>query len=51
MDVSEVDSYVRDAIVDEIIECTCKDMRHENGENTDDAGRVSVGGEIWLYRR
>lgn len=43
---------VVDAIVDEVIETNCRDMRQEGSNgNTDSRGRVVVGGEIFLYRR
>ena len=51
--VDEVSSRdVVDAIVDEIVECTCRDNRREPGNgNNESKGRVVVGGEIFLYRR
>lgn len=44
---------VVEAIVDEIMECTCRDNRGERSpnNNTEDSGRVEVGGEIFLYRQ
>lgn len=53
MTAEEVTSRdVVDAIVDEVIEANCRDMRREaSGCNTDSRGRVIVGGEIFLYRR
>ena len=47
----DADIWIRDAIVDEIIECTTNDMRHAPGANTDDRGKLTIGGEIWIYRR
>ena len=53
MTADEVTSRdVVDAIVEEVIEANCRDMRQEhNSGNTDSRGRVVVGGEIFLYRR
>ena len=53
MTADEVTSRdVIDAIVDEVIEANCRDMRREdNNGNTDSRGRVVVGGEVFLYRR
>lgn len=53
MSADEVTSRdVVDAVIDEILECNCRDMRREAGNgNTDSSGRVTVGGEIFLYRR
>jgi len=53
MSADEVTSRdVVDAIIDEVIEANCRDMRQEPGNgNTDSRGRVVVGGEIFLYRR
>lgn len=53
MTADEVTSRdVIDAIVDEVIEANCRDMRREaSGGNTDSCGRVVVGGEVFLYRR
>jgi len=44
---------VVEAIVDEIMECTCRDNRGERSlnNNTEECGRVTVGGEIFLYRQ
>ena len=43
---------VVDAIVDEVMEANCRNMRGEaSGCNTDICGRVVVGGEVFLYRR
>jgi|GEM_PF-6941300 len=44
---------VREAIVDEVMECHCRDMRRETSSsgNTADRGRVTVGGQAYLYRR
>lgn len=44
---------VVEAIVDEIMECTCRDNRGERSpsNNTEESGRVEVGGEIFLYRQ
>ena len=43
---------VVDAIVDEVMEANCRDMRREDSNgNTDSRGRVVVGGEVFLYRR
>ena len=53
MTADEVTSRdVVDAIVEEVIEANCRDMRQEDGNgNTDSRGRVVVGGEVFLYRR
>ena len=53
MTVDEITSRdVVDAIVDEVIEANCRDMRQEDSNaNTDSRGRVVVGGEVFLYRR
>ena len=53
MTADEVTSRdVVDAVVDEILECVCRDNRGEHGNgNTEDAGRVTVGGQVFLYRR
>lgn len=53
MTADEVSSRdVVDAIVDEVIEANCRDMRQEDSNgNTDSRGRVVVGGEVFLYRR
>ena len=48
----DVPAAVREAVADEVVEAMCRDMRREpSSGNTDDAGRVNVGGMIWLYRR
>ena len=49
----EVPEHVREAVTDEVAEAICRDMRREPhpAGNTDDAGRVEVGGVVWLYRR
>ena len=50
--LAEAEPHVREAVSDEVAETWMRDVRHEPAtENTDDAGRVEVGGEIWLYRR
>lgn len=43
---------VREAIVDEVLECHCRDMRREtsSSRNTAERGRVTVGGQVYLYR-
>lgn len=53
MTADEVTSRdVVDAIVEEVLEANCRDMRQEDSSgNTDSRGRVVVGGEIFLYRR
>lgn len=53
LDLSDEDvpAAVREAVADEIAEAMCRDMRREpHAGNTDEAGRVNVGGMIWLYR-
>lgn len=42
---------VQDAISSEVGEAMHAGMRHEERENTDDAGTVDVGGQRWVYRR
>lgn len=48
-----VPGYVRDEVADEIVEAMLRDVRREPhvGGNTDEGGRINVGGEIWIYRR
>lgn len=49
--ILDLPADVRDAIADEILECSCRDMRHEAGNgNAEHRGRVTVGGQIYLYR-
>jgi hypothetical protein len=51
MPLDEQFDEVVEAIVAEILECTCRDMRHEESNgNTESRGRVVVGGQVWLYR-
>ena len=43
---------VKEAVAGEVGEAMCRDMRREETEkNTDEAGQVNVGGQIWVYRR
>jgi len=53
MPLDEQTGDVIDAVVDEVLEARCRDCRREEHEdgNTDDAGRVTIGGQIWVYRR
>jgi len=54
LDLSDEDvpAAVREAVADEIAEAMCRDMRRAApAGNTDAAGRVNVGGIIWIYRR
>lgn len=46
-------AHVAEAISDEVVEASCRDMRHESHAdgNTDDSGSVTIGGQRWLYRR
>ena len=52
MPLSDAPDPVREAVSSEVGECMFRDMRHEVGSsNTDDAGSVVVGGQVWAYRR
>lgn len=54
MDLTDdrVPPHVADAIVDEIVEAQCRDVRREAHDGSDcDSGRVNVGGQVWVYRR
>ena len=53
MPLDEQTEGVIDAVADEVLEARCRDCRREEHEdgNTDDAGRVTIGGQIWVYRR
>jgi hypothetical protein len=53
MPLDEQTEDVIDVVVDEVLEARCRDCRREEHEdgNTDDAGRVTIGGQIWVYRR
>ena len=53
MPLDEQTEDVIEVVVDEVLEARCRDCRREEHEdgNTDDAGRVTVGGQIWVYRR
>ena len=53
MPLDEQTEDVIDAVADEVLEARCRDCRREEHEdgNTDDAGRVTIGGQIWVYRR
>lgn len=52
LSLQDLDSAdVREAIVDEVMECHCRDMWQEaSSGNTADRGRVTVGGQVYLYR-
>jgi hypothetical protein len=50
--LAEAPPPVQAAIIEEIAEAMCRDMRHEeHAGNTDDAGTVQVDGITWEYRR
>lgn len=49
--LADLPSSVQEAISDEIVEATCREMRREPHRNTDESGRVDVAGQSWLYRR
>lgn len=50
--LSEKNWELQEAVVDEILEASCRDMRREPGNgNTEDEGQVEVGGQIYIYRR
>ena len=53
MPLDEQTEDVIDVVVSEVLEARCRDCRREEHEdgNTDDAGRVTIGGQIWVYRR
>jgi hypothetical protein len=49
--LDEADHDTREAVVAEVQECQCRDMRREAGNgNTEYSGRVRVNGQIWIYR-
>jgi hypothetical protein len=54
MPLADADPYIQDAVADTIAECISADMKHQpspDESNTDESGRIDVGGEIWIYRR
>lgn len=52
MPLEDQSDDVIDVVVDEVLEALCRDCRREeHSGNDEDGGRVTVGGQAWVYRR